>query len=178
MRGAGFLPRNSMARHEQTDKVPYSQWAKEGWLVVTPGDVMEYDVVQVWTEQKAESTDSRIIEWCMDPANALQFAQNIQRTYGDDAAVDIRQGPLTLNAPTKLFRELVLQGRVVHDGNPLLLMCLVNAIEYRDGNANIKLTKRTKDDTRRIDLAAALMNAMVRAQVKEIESTDRADFFF
>lgn len=178
VRGAGFMPRNGLERHEKTDNAPYGQWAKDGWLVVTPGDVMEYDAVQAWVERAAAAVDSRIVEWCLDPANAVQFTQSIQRRYGDDAAVDIRQGVLTLNAPTKLFRELVLQGKVVHDGNPLLLAHLMNALEYRDGNGNIKLIKRTKDDTRRIDLAAATMNAMTRAQVVEPESSDLSDYFF
>lgn len=178
VRAMGFMPRNGLDKHEKTDRVPYSQWAADGWLIVTPGDVMEYDTVQAWPERAIAAVGGRVQEWCLDPANALQLTQAIQRKYGDDAVIDIRQGVLTLNAPTKLFRELVLQRRIVHDGNPLLLHHLMNALEYRDGNGNIKLIKRTKDDTRRIDLAAALMNAMVRVQVQQPESSNLDDLFF
>jgi phage terminase large subunit-like protein len=81
--------------------------------------------------------------------------------------VEIRQGVQTLSDPTKYFRELVLKGLIVHDGSPLLTWCLSNAIEVQDNNANIKLSKKHKDDSQRIDLAAAIINAMVRAMLNE-----------
>jgi phage terminase large subunit-like protein len=62
---------------------------------------------------------------------------------------------------------MVLQGRIVHDGSPLLTWCLSNAIEVRDNNGNIKLSKKHKDDSQRIDLAAAIINALVRALANE-----------
>lgn len=50
----------------------------------------------------------------------------------------------------------------MHDGNPLLKWALANAYAYVDGNGNIKLSKKNKDDTQRIDPAAALVNALSR----------------
>ena len=81
--------------------------------------------------------------------------------------VEIRQGVQTLSEPTKRFREMVLQGQIVHDGSPLLTWCLTNAVEIVDNNGNIKLSKKLTDDSQRIDLAAAIMNAMVRLDALE-----------
>jgi phage terminase large subunit-like protein len=178
VRAFGFMPKNTLAYHEKMDKIPYSEWAAQGWLVVTDGDVTDYDWVQTYTEREAERCMLRILEWCMDPANAVPFAVAITRKYGQDAAIDVRQGTMSLNAPTKLFRELVLQRRVVHDGNPLLLAHLMNAVEFKDDKENIRLTKKTKDSVQRIDLAAATMNAMARIQVRDKETTDMDDLFF
>ena len=69
--------------------------------------------------------------------------------------------------PTKKLRELVLTGKLVHDGNPILTWCLSNAVEVTDNNGNIKLSKKHKDDSQRIDLAAAVINALSQALANE-----------
>ena len=96
----------------------------------------------------------------------------IRRCLAGDAAaqemvVEIRQGVQTLSEPTKLFRELVMQGRIVHRGNPLLTWCLANAVEVSDDNGNIKLSKKNLMANMRIDAIAAVLNAFVRASQRQ-----------
>jgi phage terminase large subunit-like protein len=57
---------------------------------------------------------------------------------------------------------LIVSRKVVHDGNPLLTWALSNAYAYTDSNGNIKLSKKNKDDSQRIDPAAAVINALAR----------------
>ena len=59
-----------------------------------------------------------------------------------------------------------MQGRIVAEYSPLLEWCLSNAVEVKNSNGDIKLSKRHKDDTQRIDPVAALMNALTRLIVK------------
>ena len=66
----------------------------------------------------------------------------------------------------KTFRELLLQDRVVLEESPLALWCLQNAIEIQNNYGDLKLSKRHKDDTERIDPVAAAMNALARLLVK------------
>ena len=51
--------------------------------------------------------------------------------------------------------------------SPLALWCLQNAIEIQNNYGDIKLSKRHKDDTERIDPVAAAMNALARVLVKK-----------
>lgn len=69
---------------------------------------------------------------------------------------------MNLSEATNWLRELIVSRKVVHDGNPLLTWALGNAYAYTDSNENIKLSKKNKDDTQRIDPAAALINALSR----------------
>lgn len=57
---------------------------------------------------------------------------------------------------------MVLSGRIVAEYSPLFEWCLSNAEEVRNSNGDIKISKRNKDDTQRIDPVAALMNALTR----------------
>jgi phage terminase large subunit-like protein len=82
--------------------------------------------------------------------------------------VEIIQGIKTLSEPTKHFRESVLSGKVIHDGNPVLTWAMSNAVTRQDHNENIMLDKQKA--RQRIDPVAALMNAHVRAMVREERS--------
>jgi phage terminase large subunit-like protein len=108
-----------------------------------------------------------IKEPCYDPYGARQLANDM--TNDGYTCVEVRQGVQSLSEPTKKFRELVLQGKIIHDGSPLLTWCLSNALEVSDNNGNIKLSKKHKDDSQRIDLIAAIINAMTRAIAVEAE---------
>lgn len=156
----GFMPESSVQKHLQTDKIPYREWAAEKWLTVTEGDVTDYDAVKTHIHDCELNYGWVVMEFAYDPYNATHLANDLQK--GGYTTVEIRQGVQTLSEPTKLFREKVAQGKVVHDGSPLLTWCLANAKAFQDNNENIKLSKKNASDVKRIDAAAALMDAMVR----------------
>jgi len=157
----GFIPEEGVKRHEKTDRIPYRDYSRAGWVTATEGDVTDYRRVQTYI-QDSELEGNKIHEICFDPYAATQFA-NEMADLGY-TMIEIRQGVKTLSEPTKLFRELVAQGKLIHDGNPLLKWCIGNAVQQTDSNENIKLTKKNKDASRRIDLLAALINAIVRIE--------------
>ncbi|MDF2567898.1 MAG: putative terminase large subunit [Oscillospiraceae bacterium] len=159
--GHGYIPKESVTKHEHSDKVPYSLWEKENWCTITPGAVVDYSFMNTRMQKLEQDYEWKIKEIDYDPYNATHYAQ--EREAEGYVCVEIRQGVQTLSEPTKLFRELILQGKIVHDGSPLVVWCFPNAVEESDSNGNIKLSKRNKDDSQRIDVAAAIINAFVRA---------------
>lgn len=159
----GFMPAERAKQHEHSDRVPYRQWADEGWCTLTPGEVVDYSFIRSHMERMERGQQWFVKEVCYDPYNATHFTQQLEAEGYE--RVEIRQGVQTLSEPTKFFRELVLKGQIIHDGSPLLTWCLSNAVEVIDNNGNIKLSKKHKDDSQRIDLIAAVINAMVRAMV-------------
>jgi phage terminase large subunit-like protein len=174
----GYMPEETATQHEHGDRVPYKVWAKEGWCTLTAGAVTDYNYIK--TRIHDNEFDKKWIykEICYDPYNATHFIQNLkdEEGYRDEQLIEIRQGVQTLSAPTKFFRELVLQGRIIHDGSPLLTWCISNAFEVTDNNGNIKLSKKNKDDSQRIDLIAAILNAFTRAMANEEKPAGRVFF--
>lgn len=157
----GFIPEEGVKRHEQSDRIPYREWARSGWCTITEGDVTDYRRVQTHI-QDSELEGNKVHELCYDPYAATHFANEMQDL--GYTIIEIRQGVKTLSEPTKLFRELVAEARLIHDGNPLLKWCIANAVQEQDSNENIKLTKKNADDSRRIDLIAAVIDAIVRIE--------------
>ncbi len=163
--GHGYMPESGVKRHRETDRVPYDMWAEAGWCTITPGEVTDYSYIEARMHQMESDNGWIIKELCFDPYQATHYMQ--EREKEGYTCVEIRQGHKTLSEPTKIFREYVMQGKIVHDGSPLMLWCFANAVEETDSNGNIKLSKKHKDDSQRIDVAAAIINAFCRALTHE-----------
>lgn len=154
----GFLPEEALEQHEKTDRIPYRDWAKEGWLTVTDGAVTDYANIDSHLDICEDKNEWGIHQLCYDPYNASHFITE-QEAKGR-VCIKIDQNMKNLNEPTKRFRELVLEGKLVHDGSPLLRWCVLNAVEIVDSNENIKISKRKVKDTKRVDLLAAIIDAL------------------
>lgn len=169
----GFIPEVTVARHEKTDRLPYRDWAAEDWLNITPGEVTDYAFVRSHIADEELNHGWKVLEYCFDPYNATHLASEMAND--GYTTVEIRQGVRTLSEPTKLFRDLIAQGKIVHDGSPLLTAALANALVETDSNGNIKLSKKNQSDTKRIDPLAAVINAMVR--LPALKSTQEGSIY-
>lgn len=157
----GFMPEEQVKKHEHGDRLPYQFYIDHGWCTKTPGAVTDdRELISYIHDQEFDKSWS-MKEICFDPYGARQFA-NVMQDEGY-TCVEIRQGFTTLSEPTKKFRDMVMSGQIVHDGSPLLTWCVSNAIALSGEGGLIKLSKKYKNDTQRIDLLAAIINAMFRA---------------
>lgn len=170
VRAHGFIPEDTVAVHEKTDKVPYRAWAKAGYLTITPGDVVDYRFIESWIHETTDDLGVNVKELCYDPYNATHFAQDFEAQ--GITTVEVRQGMRTLSEPTKAFREEAYRGNILHEPNPLLDWAVSNAVTKRDHNENIILDK--EKSTNRIDPIAAVINAFSRARVTAEE--DMSDY--
>lgn len=170
VRAHGFIPEDTVAVHEKTDKVPYRAWAKAGYLTITPGDVVDYRFIESWILETTDDLGVNVKELCYDPYNATHFAQDFDAR--GITTVEVRQGMRTLSEPTKAFREEAYRGNILHEPNPLLDWAVSNAVTKRDHNENIILDK--EKSTNRIDPIAAVINAFSRARVTVEE--DMSDY--
>ncbi len=75
--------------------------------------------------------------------------------------VAIGQGYASMNAPTKKLEELVLSGKILHGGNPVLRWMAGNVSIEKDAADNWKPSK--KKSRERIDGIVALIMALDRA---------------
>ncbi|OIR59324.1 terminase [Bacillus sp. FMQ74] len=155
----GFMPEDTFHERMKTDNVPYDLWKKRGWLTTTDGAVVDYDYIRAYIKKMEKENGWRIKEIGYDPYNATQFAQQMEAD--GYTMVEIRQGIATLSEPTKDFRAKVKAKKVIHPKNDLLTWAMGNAVTKMDAQENIMLDK--SKSTQRIDPAAALINAYVRA---------------
>jgi phage terminase large subunit-like protein len=152
-----WLPREGLRRRAARDRVPYEQWAAEGWLEVTEGEVVDYALIRARIRELA--TRLRIVEIGYDRWNASQLVTELQQ---DGATmVPISQGFAGLSAPARTLEQLVLGGRLRHGGHPVLRWCVANTVVEQDAYGNVRPSKRRSTD--RIDGVVALLMALDRA---------------
>ncbi len=155
-----WLPEDNMRARVERDRVPYDLWAREGLLTLTPGNVIDYDFIRTFLVETF-APQYAVAEVGYDPYNATQFVLALQAD--GLTVVPVRQGFLSLSAPTKELGKLVREGALRHGGHPILAWNAANAVVREDPAGNVKLDKVKA--TERIDGVAALVNALARALV-------------
>jgi phage terminase large subunit-like protein len=160
VRALAFLPQARLRERVTRDRAPYDEWARRGQLIVTPGNVVDYERVRAELQQwDAESAGIKEIAY--DPWNATDLVQRLKDADGF-TCIPMRQGFATLSAPTKALEQAVLGRTLRHDGDPVLRWCVGNVAVETDATGNLKPSKRIS--TERIDSVIALVMALDRLQ--------------
>ena len=133
-------------------------WAREGFITLDQGGKLSGNVVRDDILRDAERFPGS--ELCYDDRYATQIAEDVGAYV---KPIEIRQGARTQSAPMMELESAVLGGRFRHDGNPVLSWCVSNLLVKTDDNGNIRPSKQ--GDSRKIDCAVALINAMVRGML-------------
>lgn len=165
-----FVPKDNIRERSNRDRVPYDRWADEGFLIATPGNVVDYEAVRQTLKDWAAEFDLR--EIAFDPWNATDLVTRLQAQDGF-VCVPMRQGFASLSAPTKSLEKAILSKRLRHDGHPVLRWNISNIAVETDPTGNLKLSKKVS--TERIDGAAALVMAVDRMDRNNSEQTISAD---
>ncbi|ONG65802.1 terminase, partial [Bacillus cereus] len=165
-----FMPEARLKEKMSIDKVRYDLWAEQGYLTLTPGEMVDYTIVESWIENF--SKDKEIQEFDYDKWNALHLAQNLENK--GFVCVEIPQRIANLSIPTKTFREKVYEKKVKHNGDPVLFWALNNAVVKMDDQENIMISKKISKN--RIDPAAAVLNAFARAMYGASVRFDVSEF--
>lgn len=165
-----FMPEARLKEKMAIDKVRYDLWAEQGYLTLTPGEMVDYTIVESWIENF--SKDKEIQEFDYDKWNALHLAQNLENK--GFVCVEIPQRIANLSIPTKTFREKVYEKKVKHNGDPVLFWALNNAVVKMDDQENIMISKKISKN--RIDPAAAVLNAFARAMYGASVRFDVSEF--
>lgn len=162
-RGHYFMPADNIRKAELRDRAPYSQWAKEGWITLTPGDVVDQDAIKALILEDVAKGNHQSTGF--DPYNATKLATELM-TEGVEI-FEVRQGARSMSEPMKKIKELAMQHEIDHGGDPMMAWMMGNVVADTDANENIRPTK--KRSTGRIDGPVALINAMARAMSGEEE---------
>ena len=162
-----WLPDAKVRKLELKLSVPLQRWAREGFLELSPGDVIDYRDIQARLEWAASMFDLQ--EICWDPWNSRQIS--VPMVEAGHRCVEIRQGYQSLNEATKKIIELVSRGGLHHGGNPVLRWHAGSVCTKTDGRDNVMFEKPDREKgMARIDGMAALANALSRA-IAAAEST-------
>ena len=152
-------------RKIKLDGFNYRAGEKRGECSITTlsSGVIDIDDVFAYLQKIIEQNQWNVKAICYDPWNFNNILAKCERELPDIPLIEVRQGTLTLNVPTREFRDNLFQKKIIHDDNQLLRYSMINA-RIKEDNNGWQLQKRSRNSNSRIDPAAALMNAYVFAR--------------
>lgn len=129
---------------------------KSGRLTVTPGNVIDFS----WVEADLIELTSRfsVQAVAFDPFQATQLSTRMM-TEGLPM-IEVRPTVLNFSEPMKTLEALVLQGKLIHDGDPVLGWMASNVVAHLDAKDNIYPRKERPEN--KIDGIVALIMALSR----------------
>ena len=160
-----FLPEDTIATH--VNKRLYEEWRRKGYLIVTDGNVQDYDYIISKILEIDKVIPIKGISY--DSWNATYFAVNC--TKMNLPMYPFSQALGNFNRPTKEFERLLKMGRIVMDYNPAVLWCFGNSMLKFDFNENCK---PIKSDTKsgKIDAVIAMMQALGGYYLDQVPDAD------
>lgn len=133
-----WAPEDKARDREKKEQAPYLQWAREGWLTLTPGNTTYYAKVRADINELANHVG--IPQLAID--RLFQGAQLAQDLMDDGfEVVQWGQGFMSMSAPTVELKKLIERGDFHHGDNPLMKWQASNVVAKLDAAGNAKPDK-------------------------------------
>ena len=159
-----WIPEETIPRRVKANSVPYDIWEKQGYIMSTEGNVIHYDFIEKFIMDLSEKY--HILEIAVDRWNATHVIQNLEDN--GLTMVPFGQSFASMSAPTKEFYRLLMEGKIIHGGHPVMRWMAGNVVVDTDPAGNIKVTKAKSKE--KIDGIVAAIMALDRAVRHEGES--------
>lgn len=163
-----FKPKALIAKHGNRDHRPYAEWANAGWIITPEGETIPGEDIAGLIVELAKRYRVKALVYDFNHADDIIRHVRLKGfTVGPDATHDIlgirwgnsgSDGTKAVNAIGDAFYSRQVQ----LDGNPVMNMCLANAV-VEDKEDRRRFVKKRAN--MRIDGAVALSIAMAMKQV-------------
>lgn len=153
-----FIPEDTVKKANST---LYNNCIGDGHLIQTPGEAIQLDRIK--EEILNSSKIVKIQDAMFDPWNSIEMSQQLIKEKIN--MVEFRMTTANLSEPTKTLDVLIRQGRIRHNGSPLLRWALSNVVCKEDANGNV--FPRKSADRLKIDPIVAILMALAGILQKE-----------
>jgi len=159
-----WCPEDNAIERERVDAIPYMQWARDGWLTLTPGDIIDTDYIKkellqcretynfhscAYDRWRATELVKDVIEIVGEvPTQTKAFMEGFTQTAGHYAA------------PLAELEKMVLLKTLRHGGNPVIEWMNSNVIIKLDASGNVRLDKAASKE--KVDGMVALAMAIAQ----------------
>lgn len=152
-----FIPEAKIEKGEEEDKKNYLQWAREGFIEVSPGNENDFSLITKWFVYLYKTWGIRFYKIGYDNALAKYWVTEMEDIGFDMERV--QQNYDSMSDPMKLVEEDLKSKIVNYNKNPIDRWCFGNTAIKLNTIGQIIPIKVEDTRTRRIDGAVALIIA-------------------
>ncbi|WP_417500747.1 terminase large subunit [Marinobacter sp.] len=135
----------------------YAGWARQGLVTLTPGATTDFAFIENDLRDLASLLDIQSVGF--DPWQATYLATRMLEE--GLPMIEYRQTVQNMSEPMKILEALTLEGRIRHNGDPVLTWMMSNVVAHLDAKDNIYPRKEFPEN--KIDAVVALIMALGRA---------------
>ena len=155
--GKYYLPEDMVDEGASSNASHYAGWAKQGFMTLTPGNVIDFEAIEDDLRDAASKYDLQ--EIAFDPWQATQLSNRM--TEEGLAMVETRQQVQFISEPMKELEALIMAKKLAHGADPVLTWMASNVVAKLDIKDNIYPNKERPQN--KIDGIVALIMALSRA---------------
>lgn len=165
-----FAPQTGVIERAHKDRAPYDVWAEQGFITLTPGASVDYEVVARWLAEYCSTRN--VVRINFDRWRIDVLKSELSRIEADLPLEPFGQGFRDMTPALDSLESEIANGNLRHGGHPVLTMCASNAVATRDPAGNRKLDKSKA--TGRIDGMVALAMAMGAGSITGAPEPEKA----
>lgn len=168
--GRRWVPESAVAQRELRGTVPYGAWREAGFIEATPGDVIDYEVIEKRIREDVSRFNPELIAY--DRWNATDIVNRLSQDQFP--MIEFVQGPKSFHPAMQAVERAYMRKKLVHGGDPVLQWCASNLVPRYDANMNKAPDKRRSPE--KIDDMVALIMAIGVSQSDETLPVIGADY--
>jgi phage terminase large subunit-like protein len=175
-----WQPAEGLEEKSRQDKVEWEQFAREGYLLTTPGRAQNFDYVARFMRDIFNRCTVRSVAFDRAYMRFLRPCLERAGFTEEELArfVEFGQGFMSMSPAIRELEQRLLDKSLKHGNHPVLTMCAAAAAVVTDDAGNRKFTKKRSNG--RIDCLVALAMACAIAaqpQAEELYVTGKAIAF-
>ncbi len=151
-----WIPKDNIRARVLRDRVPYDAWVRDGWIIATEGNVIDFAAIR--RDLNALAARTSIREIAFDRWGASKLTTEL--TEDGFTMIQMGQGYASMSAPMKELYRMLLKRELAHGGHPVLRWMADNVMASMDAAGNIKPDKEKSRE--KIDGLVALIMAIDR----------------
>lgn len=163
-----FVPESQLDRQRNPRNWElYRRWVREGYLLATPGDAVDYAFVKARVLADCARFDVRGVG-----IDRLWQGQQLMTELLEEGVPcrEMGQGYASMGPATKSFEKAYLDGTLHHGGDPVLRWAVRHAVVRRDPAGNQKIDKDRSQE--KVDPIVALVMALDRVSRGDLQTRE------
>lgn len=155
--GRYYLPEDEIEQGINTNSAHYAGWARAGKLVLTPGNIIDYEFIERDVLSDVERFNVRAIVF--DPREMTYLHTRLKTAgVGEEVLISYPVNVGNYSDPMKELEAKILGDAIHHDGDPVLSWGISNVVAHTDAKGMV--FPRQERETNKIDPATAAIGAL------------------
>ena len=153
--GQYYLPEDEIEQGINSNAAHYSGWTRAGRMVLTPGNITDYE----WLERDILADTERFnVEAIVFDPREMTYLHSRLRAAGVSGLIEYPVNVANYSDPMKEMDARMIAGTIHHDGDPVLSWAVSNVVAHTD--AKDMVFPKKEMPANKIDPVTALLGAI------------------